>query len=201
MTHFDFHFDPVCPFAWAASRWLIDRADAHHASITWHVMSLAILNEDQEPDSAEQRRQLDTSRRLGRVLTAAAEESGAEVLEPLYSAIGRRLHHRGDQMTPAVVAETLSEVGLGPGPAEAMDDASFDEALRASHQRGQDALGEAGGSPITGIDGHHFFGPVLTAVPAGDEAEALFTALVTLGGTSTFAQFKRPTGAPPTFSS
>ncbi|MFT4394928.1 hypothetical protein ACLTEW_08340 [Gordonia lacunae] len=200
MTHFDFHFDPVCPFAWAASRWLIDRADAHRASVDWHVMSLAILNEDQEPDSAEQRRQLDTSRRLGRVLIAAVEDAGADVLEPLYSAIGRRLHHRGDEMTSAVVAETLSEVGLGPGPAEAMDDASFDEALRASHQRSQDALGEAGGSPITGIDGSHFFGPVLSAIPTGDEAEALFAALVTLGGTSTFAQVKRPTAGPPTFS-
>ncbi|OUC77500.1 hypothetical protein [Gordonia lacunae] len=200
MTHFDFHFDPVCPFAWAASRWLIDRADAHRASVDWHVMSLAILNEDQEPDSAEQRRQLDTSRRLGRVLIAAVEDAGPDVLEPLYSAIGRRLHHRGDEMTSAVVAETLSEVGLGPGPAEAMDDASFDEALRASHQRSQDALGEAGGSPITGIDGSHFFGPVLSAIPTGDEAEALFAALVTLGGTSTFAQVKRPNAGPPTFS-
>ncbi|MCX2753308.1 MULTISPECIES: hypothetical protein [unclassified Gordonia (in: high G+C Gram-positive bacteria)] len=200
MTHFDFHFDPVCPFAWAASRWLIDQAQAHDASVDWHVMSLAILNEDQEPDSDEQRQQLDTSRRLGRVLTAAVDESGTDSLEPLYSAIGRRLHHAGDEMTPATVSEILVDTGLPVGLAEAMDDESFDDALRASHQRGQDALGEAGGSPITGIDGNHFFGPVLSDIPTGDEADALFSSLVTLAGVSAFAQVKRPAGGPPSFS-
>lgn len=200
MTHFDFYFDPVCPFAWVASRWLIDRAQAHDASVDWHVMSLAILNEDQEPDSDEQRQQLDTSRRLGRVLMAAVDESGTDSLEPLYSAIGRRLHHAGDEMTPATVSEILVDTGLPVGLAEAMDDESFDDALRASHQRGQDALGEAGGSPITGIDGNHFFGPVLSDIPTGDEADALFSSLVTLAGVSAFAQVKRPAGGPPSFS-
>ena len=112
----------------------------------------------------------------------------------------RRLHHAGDEMTPATVSEILVDTGLPAGLAEAMDDESFDDALRASHQRGQDALGEAGGSPITGIDGNHFFGPVLSDIPTGDEADALFSSLVTLAGVSAFAQVKRPAGGPPSFS-
>lgn len=200
MTRFDFYFDPVCPFAWAASRWLIDRTADHGNPVEWHVMSLAVLNEDQEPGSDEQRRQLETSRRLGRVFTAAVATNGAGVIEPLYSAIGRRLHHAGDEMTPSVVAEVLTEVGLPSETAGAMDDESFDDALRAAHRRSQDALGETGGSPIIGIDGVHFFGPVLSDIPVGNEAEELYSALVPLAGTASFSQIKRPADGPPSFS-
>lgn len=197
MTHFDFYFDPVCPFAWAASRWLLDRATAHDADVDWHLMSLAILNEDEEPDSDEQRRRLDTARRLGRVVAASTEKAGPDVIEPLYSALGRRIHHAGDEMTPSVVAEVLAEAGLPAELADSMDDASFDDAVRESHARSQEALGEDGGSPIVGIDGTFFFGPVLAGIPTGDEAETLYTSLVALAGT-TFAQLKRPAD-PPTF--
>lgn len=199
-AHFDFYFDPVCPFAWAASRWLTDQAGAHGATVDLHVMSLAILNEDQEPDSDEQRRQLDTSRRLGRVFMAAVEKGGAESIEPLYAAIGARLHNAGDEMTPAAVAETLAADGLPAELSDAMDDESFDDALRESHRRSQDALGETGGSPILGVDGTHFSGPVLSGIPTDDEANALFSSLVTLAGVSAFSQLKRPAGGPPTFS-
>ncbi|ETA07579.1 MULTISPECIES: mycothiol-dependent nitroreductase Rv2466c family protein [Gordonia] len=199
MTHFDFYFDPVCPFAWAASRWLRDRAAAHGADVDWHLMSLAILNENEEPDSDEQHRRLETARRLGRVIAAATAKAGADAIDPLYTALGKRIHHAGDEMTPGVVAEVLTAAGLPAELADAMDDESFDTAVRESHQRGQDALGEDGGSPILGIDGTFFFGPVLADLPTGDEAEALYSSLVTLAGTPTFAQLKRPAG-PPTFS-
>lgn len=200
MTQFSFHFDPVCPFAWAASRWLTDQAGRHDSDVDWRLMSLAILNEDQEPESDEQRRRLETSRQLGRVFMAAVDENGPEVIEPLYSALGQRLHHAGQEMTPEVVSEILVGVGLPARLSRAMDDESLDDALRAAHQQSQDALGEPGGSPIIGIDGVHFFGPVLSGVPGGDEAEALFSALVTLAGASSFSQIKRPGGGPPTFS-
>ncbi|WP_238419962.1 hypothetical protein [Gordonia sp. 'Campus'] len=199
MTRFDFYFDPVCPFAWAASRWLTDQAGRHGAHVDWRLMSLAILNEDQEPGSDEQRRRLETSRQLGRVFVAAVDEHGHEAIEALYAALGQRFHHAGEEMTPEVVSQILVGVGLPAGLSRAMHDESHDEALRAAHRRSQDALGEPGGSPITGIDGVHFFGPVLSDVPGGDEAEALFSALVTLAGTSSFSQFKRPAGGPPTF--
>ena len=199
MTHFDFYFDPVCPFAWAASRWLRERAATHGAGVDWHLMSLAILNENEEPDSDEQRRQLETARRLGRVVAAATAKTGADAIDPLYTALGKRIHHAGDEMTPAVVSEVLTEAGLPAELADAMDDETFDGAVRDSHQRGQDALGEDGGSPILGIDGTFFFGPVLADLPTGDEAEALYSALVTLAGTASFAQLKRPAD-PPTFS-
>ena len=115
------------------------------------------------------------------------------------AAVGDDMRRMRADAEPGVSA-ILVGTGLPAGLAEAMDDESFDEALRASHQRGQDALGEAGGSPITGIDGTHFFGPVLSDIPTGADAEALFSSLVTLAGTEAFAQIKRPAGGPPTFS-
>ncbi len=200
MTRFDFYFDPVCPFAWAASRWLTDQAERHDDTVAWHVMSLAVLNEDREPASDQQRRQWDTSRRLGRVFMAAIAKNGADSVEPLYTAMGRRIHHAGDEMTPAVVAEILAEAGLPPELADAMDDESWDDTLGTAHQRSQEALGETGGSPITGINGTHFFGPVLSDIPTGDEAQTLYSAISTIGATSAFSQLKRPTGGRPTFS-
>lgn len=201
MTHFDFYFDPVCPFAWAASRWLTAQADRRGDEIDWHVMSLAVLNEDQEPESAEQREKLDTARRLGRVFMAAVAKNGAETIGPLYSAVGRRFHHAGEDMNPGVVAEVLAEVGLPTSIAEAMDDESLDDELGRAHQRSQDALGETGGCPIVGVDGTHFFGPVLAELPTGEEADTLYAGLLTLAQVPSFAQIKRPAGGPPTFSS
>lgn len=199
MNRFDFYFDPVCPFAWAASRWLAEQAGGHDDSVDWHVMSLAVLNEDREPASDQQRRQWDTSRRLGRLFMAAIAKNGEDTIGSLYSVLGRRFHHEAAEMTSAVVSEILVEAGLRTELAEAMNDDSYDDALRAAHQRSQEALGEDGGSPITGINGTHFFGPVLSDIPTGDEAQALYSAIITLGTTPVFSQLKRPTSGRPVF--
>ncbi|MCD2145081.1 mycothiol-dependent nitroreductase Rv2466c family protein [Gordonia paraffinivorans] len=200
MTEIDYYFDPVCPFAWAASRWLTDQAARNDVRVDWHVMSLAVLNEGRELSSDKQRRQIERSRRLGRVFMAAVAEAGDGSIGPLYDAVGRRLHHDGAVMTHEVVAQALSDAGLPAELAAAMDDESFDGSLGEHHRRSQDALGETGGSPIIGIDGRYFFGPVLSAIPVGDEADALFSSLVTLARIPAFAQLRRPADGHPVFS-
>ncbi|OBI83256.1 mycothiol-dependent nitroreductase Rv2466c family protein [Mycobacterium asiaticum] len=199
MTRIDFYFDPVCPFAWAASRWLLDQSRSRDLDVNWHLMSLAILNAGQAVDSEKERKHLDMSRQLGRVVLAAVEVSGPKLTEPVYSALGRHLHEAGDDMTPQLVGEILSECGVDSTLAEAMFDDERDDALTLAHQESQDALGDTGGCPILCIDDACFFGPVLTGIPTGREADGLFDALMTLAHTSTFAEFQRPHDGPPAF--
>ncbi|OBJ57681.1 hypothetical protein A9W94_17100 [Mycobacterium asiaticum] len=199
MTRIDFYFDPVCPFAWAASRWLLDQSGHRDLDINWHLMSLALLNEGQSDESEKQRKHLEMSHQLGRVVLAAVEVSGPKLTEPVYTALGRHLHEAGDDMTPQLVGEILAECGVDSTLAEAMFDDERDDALALAHQESQDALGGPGGCPILCIDDACFFGPVLTGIPTAREADDLFDAVVTLAQAPTFAEIQRPHEGPPTF--
>ncbi|MDV7136718.1 mycothiol-dependent nitroreductase Rv2466c family protein [Williamsia muralis] len=191
MTTIDFYFDPACPFAWAASRWLVNTAQRRPMTITWRQMSLAILNEGTEVP-AKQRHHLEVSQQLGRVLAAAHDASGDTALGPLYTSLGQRLHTRGAPLTTELVIEALTESDMDPQLAAQMNNAVFDSSVRVAHQESQHRLGDTGGSPIVCIDGHCFFGPVLTAIPDATEGDDLFDALLTLAGTRSFAQLQRP---------
>lgn len=198
MTTIDFYFDPACPFAWATSRWLINTNKRRDFDINWRQMSLAVLNEGTEvPD--KQRHHLEVSQKLGRVLAATRSEAGDDVLGPLYTALGHRIHDQGAPVTADMVRSALTESGSNPQLAAAMDNEELDQAVRQSHQESQDKLGDSGGSPITCIDGQCFFGPVLTAIPGNAEGDDLFDALLTIAATTSFAQLQRPHNGPPTF--
>jgi 2-hydroxychromene-2-carboxylate isomerase len=200
MTSVQYYFDPACPFAWAASRWLQNTSQRRDIEIHWRQMSLAVLNEGTEV-SEKQRHHLEVSRQLGRVLAAAHNRAGDSALGPLYTALGYRIHQQNAEVTATMVADALTESGLDPQLAESIEDPAYDGAVRVAHQESQDKLGDTGGSPIICIDGQCFFGPVLTAIPDGPEGDELFDALRTLSTTSAFAQLQRPHNGPPTFSS
>jgi 2-hydroxychromene-2-carboxylate isomerase len=200
MSAVTFYFDPACPFAWAASRWLLNTTQRRDIEIDWRQMSLAVLNEGSEVPE-QQRHHMEVSRRLGRVLAAAHNRAGDSALGPLYTALGKRVHHQSADVTTTMVAQALTESGLDPELADSLDDSTYDSAVRVAHQQSQDSLGDSGGSPIMCIDGQCFFGPVLTAIPEGPEGAQLFDALQTLSATSAFAQVQRPHSGSPTFSS
>lgn len=190
----DFWFDPLCPFAWITSRWILEVEKVRDIEVTWHVMSLAYLNKDKDiPD--DYREMLKPAWGPVRVCIAAEQRHGREVLGRLYNAFGVRIHQSGAEEGPALdrelIAAAVADAGLEADLVDAMDDASLDEAVARSHHEGMDQVGDDVGTPTIAINGSAFFGPVLTKIPRGEEAGELWDGCVAVAKFPHFAELKR----------
>jgi predicted DsbA family dithiol-disulfide isomerase len=198
-TPVDFWFDPLCPWAWMSSRWLLEVEKVRRIAPSFHVMSLAYLNEDKDiPESY--REMLRPGWGPVRVAIAAAEAEGDDILLPLYTAMGNRIHLQGRDIDRSMIEESLAEVGLPAGLADAMDDSSYDDAVRKSHHRGMDQVGTEVGTPVISVDGVAFFGPVVTPAPKGEDAGKLWDGVLLVAGTPGFYELKRSREKGPDFS-
>jgi protein-disulfide isomerase-like protein with CxxC motif len=204
-TPADFWFDPLCPWAWMTSRWMLEVEKQRPVQVRWHVMSLAVLNEnrlDELPaDYAEMMR---NAWGPARVCIAAEQEHGSEVLGPLYTALGTRFHNQARDKTRETIAEALAEAGLPTTLAEAAGTDRYDTELRASHKSGIDLVGQDVGTPVIavpGADGEQiaFFGPVVTPAPKGEAAARLWDGTLMVASTPGFYEIKRTRDVGPTF--
>ncbi|MEO8907774.1 MAG: DsbA family protein [Microbacteriaceae bacterium] len=197
-TTVDFWFDPSCPWAWMTSRWVGEVAQVRDLDVTWHIMSLAVLNEDQDVTD-DYRAFLPRALRYTRLVAAVQELHGQEFVKPLYDALGTRIHPGGSKNPDEVIPAALAEVGL---PAELIryaDSDEYDEQMRASHFDGINRVGQDVGTPVIEVNGTAFFGPVISPAPKGEEAAKLWDGVVAVASYDGFFELKRSRTREPIF--
>ncbi|MEW2488338.1 DsbA family protein [Streptomyces sp. NPDC048411] len=204
-TPADFWFDPLCPWAWMTSRWMLEVEKVRDVEVRWHVMSLAVLNEDKLDELPEEYRDL-LEKAWGpvRVVIAAQQKHGDDIVGPLYTALGTRFHNQGEGPTPEAIVGALKDVGLPVELADFADSDVYDAELRASHKEGIDKVGQDVGTPVIAVPGSDgeqiaFFGPVVTPAPKGEEAAKLWDGTLMVASIPGFYEIKRTRTQGPIF--
>jgi len=185
----EFWFDPICPWCWMTSRWVSEVARERKFEVAWHPISLAIINEGRDAgDHAEGHRQ---GLRMGRVIVAAEQLYGPDVVGKLYTAFGTRLHPEGRTDYDAIITEALGEADLSGQADISADDEQFDAVLRKNTEHALEIAGPDVGVPVISVNGVAFFGPVVTPAPTGKMALQLWDGIVAAASVPGFYELKR----------
>jgi 2-hydroxychromene-2-carboxylate isomerase len=197
-----FWFDPLCPWAWITSRWILEVETVRPVRADWRIMSLAYLNLIQHGGDGLSEEYLERmSRAWGpvRVCAAAAQHSGPGILGPLYTAIGTRFHNEARRDDPDAIPEALAEAGLPGSLASAAESTEFDQLVKDSHHEAFDDVGLDVGTPVLRIRGRALFGQVITPAPRGEAAGRLWDGLALVAEADGFFELKRSRDRKPSF--
>jgi hypothetical protein len=201
-----FYFDPVCPFAWLTSKWVRTVAAQRNYSVDWRFISLRILNAHIDyashfPPNYEDGHT--AGLRLLRVAARVRAEHGREAVGPLYKAIGTRIFDTSRDVDPLAASDQgsrrtleplLRDAGLPSDLAEALDDETLDDEIRAETEEALALTGRDVGTPILHFQppgGTAIFGPVISRLPSPDDAGALWDHVIALTSFPGFAEIKR----------
>jgi 2-hydroxychromene-2-carboxylate isomerase len=194
----DFWFDPICPWAWIASRWVLEVEKVRPIEVHWHAMSLGYLNQDR--DLGEKYNELmKTAWGPIRVVVAAGQTHGDDKIGELYTALGTRIHNEKQARNRETIVAALEEVGLPAELADAAESTDYDDEIKRSHHLGMDQVGYEVGTPVIAVNGVAFFGPVVSPIPRGDAAGKLWDGVVLVAGTDGFFELKRTRTRDPIF--
>ncbi len=200
MADLEFFFDPVCPFAYVTSRWIVEVRDVRGLDVVWRPISLKILNEARTGDPGYDSTYLPGHLVGFQGLRIASALPDNDAVAAFYTAAGQFIHRdqrRGElEADPAVWAEVLQRAGLDPADAAAATDPQYDAAIRASTELALERTGEGVGTPILtfhpGTERENsLFGPVISKIPRGADAVALYEAVAVVSGTESFSELKR----------
>lgn len=198
--HAEIWVDPLCPWAWMTSRWLLEVERIRPVNVTVRVMSLAYLNRDRVMPP-EYQSVLTEGWKPVRVLASARMLHGSESVRALYEQMGQRLHPGGRTLADidAVIVESVGAAGLPPSLCDAAIDVALDEAVIKEHHLGVDQVGPDVGTPIVSVAGVAFFGPVVTPAPKGEDAGRLWDGVLLAASTPGFYELKRSRSEGPKF--
>lgn len=195
----EFWFDPSCPWAWMTSRWVDEVAQHRDLDISWNIMSLAVLNEDNDDLSDFYKAFLPKAMRYTRLVAALAEIEGQHIVKPLYDALGSRIHPGGETDPDEIIAGALADLELDADLARYADSDEYDTQLRASHAEGISRVGQDVGTPVLSVNGVAFFGPVISPAPKGEQALTLWDGVVAASSYDGFFELKRSRTRDPQF--
>ncbi len=190
-----FWFDVSCPFAWQTSRWIKEVEKVRDISVTWIPMSLSVLNEgrDLDPDYMDK---MKANWGPARVFAVVADKE-PEKVDELYTILGTKIHPGGQGGKQGygayndLIVAALADANLDPSYATVADTEDVDAKLREFHASAMAEVGDEVGTPVIKLGETAFFGPVITRVPAGEEAGKLFDAAVELASYPYFFEIKR----------
>jgi hypothetical protein len=200
----DLWFDPICPWAWVVSRWLMEAARVRDVQIRPHVMSLAVLNESRS-GRADAEAAADADKPIAgqdsewapvRVMTATQGSMGDQAVLDLYTTLGPLIHVERMPIGRDMFAFALGRAGLPHSLANAAREPFYDSFVRASHHAGADPLGDIAACPVLHVAGPDgtpvgFVGPLVTPYPRGEAAGRLWDAVALAGATEGFFSLRR----------